>query len=186
MAETKQRMRFNDEEIALIKNIFGDNDNILISLRKLFLQAPLDDEDINVLKIVSDSEEAIKLLRKVFAPTIELDAPIHQIIDLWMTVENKDKTPAELRLALRARGRLIELIEEGFARFDKTNKTKSSIYNYMPNFMEDDESVFVEYTARDAMLGHVEIQLQQMNMLGKNKEETVEELMARLQKDSNQ
>jgi len=40
-AKQKQTMRYSDEELALIKSVFSENDELLLTIRKVMLQAPL-------------------------------------------------------------------------------------------------------------------------------------------------
>jgi hypothetical protein len=77
-----QQMRFTDEELTLIRNTFKGNDTLL------------------------------KLMRKVFLPEIDPDAPIGQIIDLWMTVSITEKTPEEAYAHLIARNTVISHVDQ--------------------------------------------------------------------------
>jgi len=77
-----QQMRFSDQELSLIKNTFKENETLL------------------------------KLLRKVFLPEIDPDAPLGQNIDLWMTVRLEDLTPDRALINLHARNSLIQHIEQ--------------------------------------------------------------------------
>lgn len=76
-----QQMRISEQEISLLKNTFGKNDTLL------------------------------KLLRKVFLPELDPDLPIGQMIDLWMTVDIKDKDPIEAKIQMMARNSVIMHVE---------------------------------------------------------------------------
>lgn len=76
-----QEMRITEKEKELLKVTFGDN-------------LPL-----------------LKLLRKVFLPELQADAPLGQNIDLWMTVPTANQTPEQIAINLTARNMLIQHIE---------------------------------------------------------------------------
>lgn len=77
-----QQMRYTDEELGMIKNTFKGNEKLL------------------------------KLLRKVFLPELDPDAPIGQVIDLWMTVKIDDLTPEQALINIKARNTLITHIDQ--------------------------------------------------------------------------
>ena len=76
-----KQMRFNDEELALLKSLYSNN------------------------------ETALKLLRKVFLPEVMPDAPIGQNIDLWMTFKVEDMSPSDALINLKARNTVIGHVE---------------------------------------------------------------------------
>lgn len=79
--KARGEMRINDSELSMLKNTFAENDELL------------------------------KLIRKIFLPEIDLDAPIGSQIDLWMTVKVEDLTPEEALINLKARNQLISHVE---------------------------------------------------------------------------
>jgi len=82
MKEEGKQMRITDAELKTIKHTFADNDHLL------------------------------KVLRKVFLPEIDPNAPIGQTIDLWMTLKTDDASPDQLVINLKARNLLITHIEQ--------------------------------------------------------------------------
>lgn len=78
----KQQKRFTDEEIKIMKSLFKDN------------------------------EKGLKVLRKVFLPTYDFDAPLGQVVDLWMTVPQTDITPEYAYVNWKARNQVITHIEQ--------------------------------------------------------------------------
>lgn len=77
-----RQMRFTEEELEIIKNSFGGNEDLL------------------------------RLLRKVFLPEMEPDAPLGQMVDLWMTVNIKDQSPEQALRNIQARNELIMHVEQ--------------------------------------------------------------------------
>lgn len=75
------QMRITDDERRLIAATFKGNDNLL------------------------------RLMRKMFLPELDPTAPLGQMLDLWMTVSIKDKTPDEAYSDLLARNTLISHVD---------------------------------------------------------------------------
>lgn len=172
-----QKMRYTPEELGIIKNTFAEDESVLIALRKKMLDFPLSEVEQN---LVNFNENTQKVINKTFNPQIDPEAPIHQVIDLWMTVDFKEKTPEQARILFKARDLVLKYIQE---RLDgKKPKISFKSLNYSDK--NDDETNLVKQTARNTILGHVEQQLNQLQFLAGQKDETVEELMERLNKDS--
>lgn len=82
MAEkAKGEMRITDAELGLLKMTFAENDVLL------------------------------KLMRKIFLPEIDMDAPIGSQVDLWMTLKIEDLTPEQAMINIKARNQLITHLE---------------------------------------------------------------------------
>lgn len=77
-----KQMRFSEEELQIIKNTFKGNEKLL------------------------------KLLRKVFLPEYDPQAPLGQVIDLWMTLDLGGLTPDEQVRRIHARNQVITHIEQ--------------------------------------------------------------------------
>lgn len=172
-----QKMRYTPEELGIIKSTFAEDESVLIALRKKMLDFPLSEVEQN---LVNFNENTQKVINKTFNPQIDPEAPIHQVIDLWMTVDFKEKTPEQARILFKARDLVLKYIQE---RLDG-KKPKISFKSLSYSDKNDDETNLVKQTARNTILGHVEQQLNQLQFLAGQKDETVEELMERLNKDS--
>ncbi len=97
-----KQMRFSDDELNLIKTTFGGNEKLL------------------------------KLLRKVFLPEYDFNAPLGQVIDLWMTIDVTNLTPDMAYIRLLARNQTISHVEQQIMqlsvlsnRKEETEKEKS-------------------------------------------------------------
>lgn len=74
--------RITDAELAIIKGMFADND------------------------------DALKLMRKIFLPSLEVDAPLGMIMDMWIPVEIDDVSPEQALINVKARKTLITHVEQ--------------------------------------------------------------------------
>lgn len=186
MSKRKQIMRYGDSELELIRSTFTDNWELLKTIRKVFLQFPLDALELALLQNIRSSTEVLGLLRKTFLPTIDPDAPIHQLVDLWMTIDVRGKTDEDLVKDVRARKNLIDYINQqlefietgkegtitfaGFSKIDYPAKQYGMVYSNL--------------ITRNSLIQHVETMLQQLEVLAGNPGESVEEIKERLAKDS--
>lgn len=188
MAEKKrkQKMRYDKTELALLKSIFHENEDTLMALRKVFLFAPLNEEDCKLLNVISSNDTLMTLMGKTYFPEIELDVPVGQMIDLWLSVDTKEKTFEEVSRALLVRKRLMDLIKKGLERLaDPTIEITENLIGYEPDFTMTDEKLYVEFFARNACVTHTEFQLAQIRALASHiKDETPKEAQKRLAKDS--
>lgn len=183
--EQKQKMRYDDKELSLIKATFADNDDTLLAVRKAFLQVEFTDEDVKKLEHITKSKDALAVIRKAYAPSLELEAPFGQMIDLWMTIDTKEITPAQTTLALLVRESMHKLLEHGLKRLeDPKTEVIEGIADYTPDFEMSDEERYVTYVARNSLITHSEQRLQELSFLAGRKDETVEETLKRLQQNS--
>ena len=102
-----QKMRYTPNELGLIKSTFAENEDALIALRKKLLGVKLSEVETN---LTTYNDEVMAVLSKTFNPQIDPEAPIHQVIDLWMTVDIKEKTPEQARINFKAREIVLEYL----------------------------------------------------------------------------
>lgn len=76
-------------------------------------QMRITEDEIRMIKgVFKDNEPLLKLMRKMFLPEIDPNAPIGQMIDLWMSVSIKDLTKEEALIRLEARNTLISHLDQ--------------------------------------------------------------------------
>jgi len=184
MDKTKQKMRFTDTELSLIKNTFAENEAILKALRKFFLQLPLSKSEKESIQNLSTDTKSV--VRKTFLPEIDGDAPFNQVIDLWMTLEMKGKDIDVVYQDALARQELIEYINNRLLELEGVlpEGISNDFADYSKIDGKDPLDVYIGLTVRNTMLAHVEMQLNQFQVLAGEKSETVEETKERLFKNS--
>jgi hypothetical protein len=184
----KQVMRFNDEELLLIKGVFSENEDLLKVIRKVFYQMPLNAVDLSLLQVTFKEKEGLKkVLRKVLLPTLSPDVPLQQNIDLWLLVKVKELPVSEASVHIKSikiwidyMNQQLKVIESG-----KYIKKPKISFNELTNIKnKTDWDLFANMLARNTIVNHVEQQLQQLLMLAGLKNETPEQTIERLHKDS--
>jgi hypothetical protein len=132
------------------------------------------------------STDTKAVIRKTFLPEIDGDAPFNQVIDLWMTLEMKGKDIDVVYQDALARQELIEYINNRLLELEGVlpEGTRNDFVEYTKIEGKDPLDVYIGLTVRNTMLAHVEMQLNQFQVLAGEKEETVEETKERLFKNS--
>jgi len=180
----QQRMRYDDVELEMIRSLFTENDDLLIVLRKVFLKAPLSKKDKENLKVISNNPKNIKLLRKTYFPEIDLDAPFGQLIDLWLSVDKGERGVEESVLALKVRESLMKEIFAGIERLKNPDViVGNKIVDYKPNFENDDDSVYIDFVVRNALITHSEFQITQLKALSMTKNLSADDISKRMKQD---
>lgn len=174
-------------EMSLIKNTFADNDGLLIPIRKSLIQAPMTKEEIALVKTTfMKGGTTLALLKKALVPEIDGNAPLFQMVDLWATIDTKEKVPSDIYGQIVARDILIKYLKAQFAVFyDGDTKAKNIDFSKMTAIEGRDETMAYAYLlARNTILTHIDFQLNMLKMLAGQKEESVDETKDRLKKDS--
>lgn len=185
MEKTKKEMRLSEAELGLIKTTFADNEDLLKAIRKVFWQAPLDVIDSQLIEGIRKNKSVLKVLRKLILPELEGNAPIHQVIDLWMTLEIKGKTPEMVAIDAKARALLIEYLDQQLKEIEGNKVDGRILFSSLVDIKNRPaEAVYVDLVARNTLLSHIEQQINQLLVLAGTKEETVEETKERLLKNS--
>lgn len=179
----EQTMRFDDKELGLIKETFKDNLPILKAIRKVFLQIPLTErEDVELRK--SMRGDVMKIMRKSFLPEVDGNAPINQVIDLWMTIKIDDKTPEEAEPFITARGMVIEYINQQLEALGGNGKEEIKFSSFLEMTGVSPKYQYINLITRNTVVFHVESQINDINILANEKDETKEEAKKRQKKDS--
>ncbi len=181
-------MRFSDRELEIIKSTFAGNDELIFALRKHFMQLDMTVADFDMIQsFVKSKPEVQNVIRKAFLPTLDGNAPLHQIIDLWMTVDIKERMPGQTMPVLMARDILIKYLEQRLTILEGGKVAKTSeikLNDLIYKKFKSEIEAYSDLMARNTAITHTEQQLAQFVVLAGTKEETIEELKERLAKNS--
>lgn len=174
-----QALRYSDEEIKLIKSTFAENEALLKSLKKFFLQMGLTEWDEKLLSSIKGKNDITKLFYKVFLPSLSDDLPLERIIDLWKVYADLDnKRIEEQKTVIEATKTTIKYVEQQLAELEG-EKEQNINYNELT---EGDVSDVIAYkNIASVIIG----QLVNLKAIAGQKEETPEEQKKRLERDSN-
>ena len=181
MAE-KRKMRFTESELSLIKNTFAENDSIINTLRKIFIQEKLTKDEEKVIKQLA-KKDVLALLHKAFIPTLDSEAPLRQMVDLYLTLDVKEKTPEQSLMLIKARAKLIKYLTEQIDSIGGESEI-SIKFKDLVNTDGSAEDVYIDFTVRNQIVTHIDQQCFQLLTLAGKKEETVEATRRRLEQNS--
>lgn len=186
-AAKKQTMRYTDAELSLTKQMFAENDDLVLALRKAILQLPMGALDESLLSnSFRGKPEALALARKSFLPQLDGSAPINQLVDLWTTLDFKDKSPAETAPLFAARALVIAFYDQQLSRLESMDLAAEGgirLEDMVPK-LEDEAADHRGLLARNTIIGTTESVLAQFAALAGTRDETVEETIDRLKKNS--
>lgn len=188
MKNPKQKMRFTDSELSLIKGLFADNDELLYVIRKVMCQFPLTDTERELLK-GSMNENTLFILKKFFLPELDPDAPLFQMTALPVALGADIKTlsPDGAWPYIKAKELEMQYLEQQLNQLKDDNSTVKIKLNDLIDLggtKARREETYIAITAWNYLLSFIDSNIQQIKFLAGMKEETIEETKARLERDS--
>lgn len=181
MPEKNQKMRFNKEELALMKNTFDGNDELLFTLRKFFLGFELSELETGRLSKISG--DVLKLVNKIFNPTIDPASPLFQLVDmkLALNVDFKEHS-SEIDTYLDAKQIEINYITGKLAEL-AGGKGEYKTFKELEDLSSPNRQV--NLIARNYLLSYIDSYCNEIKFLAfKREDETNEQAMERMKKDS--
>jgi len=172
----EQNARYNEAELALIRETFKDNLALLKAIRKSFLQLSMTEKEEIALRTTIKGE-VLELIKKSFLPEITGDEPLNQVVDLMMTIDVVNKTPQEAKAHLDSRHLLIAYMKQQLAELEGNRVQESEMIHFLP-LSESNENPHVEFAnlvARNTIILLVENQIRDLNSLANREELTDEE-----------
>jgi hypothetical protein len=186
--EKKQTMRYSQDELLLIKGVFAENDELLKTIRKVMYQMPLNAVDLSRIEVTFKGKEGLlKVVRKLFLPELSADVPFQQNIDLWQLIKLKELIVEEAAIHLDSIQIWIDYMEQQLKVLETGKAIKKPKISFKGLTVLKDKTSwqkFAEMLARNTIVNHVEQCLQQLLILAGLKEESPEQTIERLTKDS--
>ncbi len=180
-----QSLLVSDSEIALLKSVFAENDDLLRTVRNLFFGLELTQDEKTTIISTFANDDIKQLMKKRFLPSItNKEAPIGQTVDMWVGVEVRGKHPTEIFQLVSARKNQIEMIRQALALLENPDGDKI-IVEFNPLEVKQDD-LQIELLTRNNYISHIETQLIMIKVIAGQKEETVAQATKRMGKDSNE
>lgn len=184
---------FNDQELELIKNTFAENDILLYTVRKVFLQFPLTDPEKNLIKL-GMTPEVIQVLKKRMLPELSDDFPIGQLPSLLTTLTEqlKVKTPEEMAPLFAAKKLEMDYLAQQFTVLGNLDAPQPIKLKDMavidetqnePQFSANTRN-YINLQTYLFLLGYIDPMLNFIRSIAGEKKETVEETKKRMTRDS--
>lgn len=177
-----QTMRFSKGEMELIRNTFsGKGEEILYQIRDVLLQF----SD----KVPMVSKETLDILEKILVPDLEVDVPLGQQADLYLSLTNiKEIHPEVAILHIKAKDLVVEYLKQ---RFEVLNGQKLhyveeiKLTDLKSKENKTDTERFVSMMAYTFLVNaFIDGSLLHLKTMANKKEETPEELEKKAQVNS--
>lgn len=179
---------FSDAELSVISNTFsGDGEDSLYLIRNVLLQFPLTVDEKKKLKGIM-TPAVYDVVKKKILPSFDPDAPLGQLGDLnqSLTADLKTKSVDEMEVLFDAKRLEIAYLTQQFEYLKdiEIEYSPEIILSDMASLTGSPKTVFVHNTARNFLAGYVDTFLIQLKTIAGTKDETPEQKLKRLSRDS--
>jgi hypothetical protein len=192
MRDKNQILIYTDAEISLIKAVFADNEDLLYALRKVFLQFPMTDTEMKLIKDAM-TPEVITILKKRIYPEMTGDEPFGQLSDVYQVLNNDlaSKDVSEMDPIFISTQLVVDYLAQQFETLKEIDS--DSVTNKKLILLDDlkvlkEKSSFEQYVdtkARNFIIGHIDGKLQMIKTIAGEKTETTEQAKERMTRNSN-
>ena len=181
MAE-KRKMRFSEHELETLKSVFAENDLLLMTFKKFMYQGKLTNEENKILDSVR-KENVLNVIKKTFVPKLDPEAALSQSVDLFSNLSPDDSEEKTYNNVV-IRTRMYDYLNRMFELLTTGKAETISLEDLIVLGEKTPEEIYLDVMLRNILTQHIDFQLLQIKTLAGTKVETVEETLARLQKDS--
>lgn len=178
------KLMYTNKDIELIKATFAENEELLKVIRKLFFGYDLSEEEKDLIKSSFSNKEVIEVLRRKVYGLNNINTPIGQLSDFWLGVEQQifGASRDTIFQAIESKKMVLNMFTKAFNLLENPDGEKVSVDT---NPMTETDPLGVLVIARNLYMKAIETALLTIQTIAGKKSETVEETVARLQKDSN-
>jgi len=163
LKQMQDYVRYTEDELSLISNTFTDRDDLLMILRKFFLQGELTEDEKILLKPVT--LEAIDVIQKCFIPEINTNAPLYLGKDLWARIDMTSKLWEDSVLDMKSEEIVIDYLKEQFDRLRGRGEIRIKLSDLIYNERKTDKEAYCDLKARNKLLNHIDECLKELRML---------------------
>lgn len=177
---------FSKAELALIKDVFADRDDLIYTIRKLFLQFELTEEEKASIRRLSP--ETKRVLRKRILPEYSDEYPLTQIADLFFTLTDDMKRLSvdDMAPLFLAKDLEQDFLLQQFDVLENIDTADQPLQLRRMRVLKDKDpfTQMIDLTAYNYLLAYIDQMLGHIKLLAGAKEETPEEQEKRLTRDS--
>lgn len=176
------------DEIALFKQHFSDQEGLLKSIRSLLIGQDVSEEEKKRIKAVFSNKDVLNALRHRVYQLETDDVPLGQMNDLWMGLDARLQGASidAIFQAIKVRTRLARLFEKIelylIDPFQEKLDLKVNLDVLEHSFNLNETAC--DIMARNMYIKSVDMVLAIIHSLTQGKDETPEEVLARVRKDS--
>lgn len=177
-------IRYNDNDLSLMRNTFAGDDTVLYAIRKFMFGMELTEGEQKFIGNLTD--EMKTLIRKVFLPQIDGEAPLFQLFDMTLALkeEMKGKSYEEQRMAIEIKALEMDYINQRLDLMEGIQSTEKELSLVNMADLNSDNAV-VNISARNYLLSYIDSFCNEMRLFGNQKDkEEIKDTATRLAQDS--
>lgn len=191
MVEKNQQFIYNSEELSLLKNTFAENEPLLYTLRKVFLQFDLSKDEIVHLKSAIN-EDVVNVLKKRILPDLSPEYPLGQIPSMMTTLTDqlRARDVEDMRPQFSAKVVEEQYLNQQFTALEailadkEVPKPKIVLKDLGQLADKPADEAFVEMTAYLFLLGYIDPMFILIRSIAGEKAETLEKQKERMTRNS--
>ena len=174
---------YTNKDIALIKSTFSENEPLLLAVRKLFFGAEIADDEKKMIQSAFSNKEVIEVFRRKVYGVNNLSTPIGQLSDFWLGVESQifGSNRDTVYQAVMSKQIVMEMFEKAFLLLSDVDGEKVSVEI---DIDIDTDPLGVKVIARNLYMKAIETALLALKTISGMKNESLEDAVKRLKKDS--
>lgn len=178
----KEQLMYSDKEINLLKATFAENESLLKTIRRLFLGGELTDIEKNVIKETFQNQELIEAFRHKVYGLDNYDTPIGQVSDFWLGAEKQifGASRDTIEQVVQSKAMVRKMFETAFNLLRNPDGEKVDTL-FIPSEID---GLQIKLLARNLYIQAIETSLLTVLTIAGKKDETLEQTLARLQRDS--
>lgn len=189
MDKEKAKLMYNDRELLLIKSTFAENEDLLKAVRKLMFGAEVSLKEIESIKSAFSDPDVIDAVRHKVYGLNNLETPIGQLSDFWMGAETQifGASKDQIYQAVAVKEKVLGMFEKAFALLtnpdgEKVDLKVKSVLN-VP--VTEIDPLQIDLIARNLFMKAIDSGLFAIMTIAGKKDETLEDVLKRLSKNSN-
>lgn len=173
-----------DKELQLLKATFKDDDELLKSIRGLFLGFEVSDSQKKKIKELFANEDLLNAVAKKLYPKLTNETDIGIIPDFWAGIDTQiiGQSAETIKQIVESKQLVFEMLEQAMGLLKNPDEFKM-VLEYNPKLVLNDPYQ-IGLLARTIYIKAVNTGTSYIKVLANAKEETQEEVIARMRKDS--
>lgn len=171
-----------NNDIKLLKGAFKDNSDLLKIIRKLLFGFETTDAEKGLIQVTFQSKELKEAFRKKIFAVFGDEVELGHIADFWQIPEDKivGAEAGAMKQVIAMRTGVAVLFDKALALLDNPNGEKIDL-SYNP---DEDNELYTKLLVRNRYINAIEGALGGINTIANSKVPSIEDIKAKMSKDS--
>lgn len=178
---SENKLMYNNQELMLLKQIFAENEDLLKAVRNLFYGVEMTQEEKDAIKSSFSNPDVVEAVRHKIYGLNSFNTPIGQLSDFWMGLEQQifGASRDTIKQAIGVKVQVLEMFTKAFKLLENPDGEKVSVK------VDLEDELGTNIIARNLYMKAIDTGLYTILTIAGKKNETLEEVMKRLEKNSN-